>query len=311
MKLTFFLFTMWLMVLMTFSTQMEAQTTTDGIMMPKGDFCIALMADKGTWDKYWEGSRLIHNANIGKFTRTSVMPMVAYGITNRLFVLVQLPYVATKSSGGQLAGVSGLQDFGIAIKGNLYSKDIGKGTMHIFGTAEYARPVSNYLSDYMPYSLGLGTDQITARVMAHYKWDMGLYVRLMGAHIWRTYTKVERDYYYKDGSHYSEWMDVPNAVNAQAVAGFYFLEDMLQLELQYTLLHATSGDDIRRWNAPQPTNRMNMDNVGGMLRYYVPGKLSGLSILGGYQYTIQGRNMGQFSTIFGGITYQFNVHSKN
>lgn len=311
MKLTFFLFTMWLMVLMTFSTQMEAQTTTDGIMMPKGDFCIALMADKGTWDKYWEGSRLIHNANIGKFTRTSVMPMVAYGITNRLFVLVQLPYVATKSSGGQLAGVSGLQDFGIAIKGNLYSKDIGKGTMHIFGTAEYARPVSNYLSDYMPYSLGLGTDQITARVMAHYKWDMGLYVRLMGAHIWRTYTKVERDYYYKDGSHYSEWMDVPNAVNAQAVAGFYFLEDMLQLELQYTLLHATSGDDIRRWNAPQPTNRMNMDNVGGMLRYYVPGKLSGLSILGGYQYTIQGRNMGQFSTIFGGITYQFNVLSNN
>lgn len=210
-----------------------------------------------------------------------------------------------------MAGVSGLQDFGIAIKGNLYSKDIGKGTLHIFGTAAYARPVNNYLSDYMPYNLGLGTDQITARVMVHYKWDMGLYVRLMGAHIWRTYTKIERDYYYKDGSHYSEWIDVPNAVNAQAVAGFYFFKDLLQLELQYTLLHSNSGDDIRRWNAAQPTNRMNIDNVGGILRHYVPGKLSGLSILGGYQYTVQGRNMGQCSTIFGGITYQFNVLSNN
>lgn len=83
MKHTFFFFMVWLMLLMTFSTRMEALTPTDGIMMPKGDFCIALMADNGIWDQYWEGTRLIHNANIGKFTRMSVMPMVAYGISNR------------------------------------------------------------------------------------------------------------------------------------------------------------------------------------------------------------------------------------
>jgi len=287
--------------------QMNAQTQTDGIMMPKGDVCIALMADRGSWDQYWEGPSLIRNGNIGTFKRASILPMIAYGISDRILILAQLPYVTTSSTGGQLAGVSGLQDIGLAIKGNLYSRDIAKGTLHIFGTTEYARPVTNYLSDYQPYSLGLGTNQITARGIIHYRWDTGLYLRGMGAYIWRTYTKVERDYYYKDGSYYSEWMDVPNAINGQAVAGYYFFEDMLQLELHYTLLHATDGDDIRQWNPAQPTNRMNMDVLGGMLRFYAPGKLGGLSVIGGYQYTVSGRNMGQFSTLFGGITYQFNV----
>jgi hypothetical protein len=301
-----------LVLLMGYGHRVEAQTATDGIMMPKGDLCIALMADKGSWDHYWEGTNLISNGNVGTLKRTSIMPMVAYGITDRILVFVQLPYVSTESTGGQMSGVSGLQDIGLAIKGNLFSRDIGKGTLHIFGVGEYSRPITNYLSDYMPYSLGLGTDQITARAIAHYRWDMGLYLRASGAHIWRGYTKVERDYYYQDGSVYSEWMDVPNAVNAQAVAGFYFLEDMLQLEMQYTLLHATSGDDIRRWNPGQPTNRMKMDIVGGSLRFYVPGTLSGLSLIAGYQHTISGRNMGQFSTLFGGLTYQFNViKSKN
>ncbi|MCO6484680.1 MAG: transporter [Saprospiraceae bacterium] len=286
---------------------LHAQTQTDGIMMPKGDFCVAVMAENGTWDQYWEGTRLIKNDNIGTLSRLTVMPMIAYGITNRIMVLAQLPWVKTKASGGQMAGVQGFQDLGLAIKGNLFSRDIGKGTLHIFATGEYALPATNYLSDYMPFSLGLGAHQITARAMVHYRWDMGLYLRGMGGHIWRTYTRIERDYYYKDGSYYSEWMDVPNAVHAQAVAGYYFLNDLLQLELQYTLLHATDGDDIRTWNPAQPTNRMNMDLVGGSLRFYAPGQLAGLSVIAGYQHTVAGRNVGQTSALFGGITYQFNI----
>lgn len=287
---------------------LSGQTTTDGIMMPKGDVCFALMGEKGTWDRYWEGTSLIANGNIGTFSRTSITAMAAYGISNRIMVLAQLPYVSTSSTGGQLRGVSGLQDIGLALKGTLYARDLWKGTVFLFGVAEYSRPVTNYLSDYMPYSIGLGTDQVAARLMAHYLLDAGLYVRATAAHVWRGYTKVERDYYYQDGSVYSQWMDVPHAVQAQFVGGCYFLDHQLQLELQYSLMHATSGDDIRRWNSPQPTNRMNADQVGGFLRYYVPGALSGLSFIGGYQYAVSGRNMGQTSQFFTALTYQFNIH---
>lgn len=289
-------------------TELPGQTTTDAIMMPKGDVCFALMGELGTWDRYWEGTTLIANGNIGTFSRTSITTMAAYGISNRIMVLAQLPYVFTSSTGGQLRGVSGLQDIGLALKGTLYARDIWKGTFFLFGVAEYSRPVTNYLSDYMPYSIGLGTDQVVARLMAHYRLDAGPYVRVTAAHVWRGYTKVERDYYYQDGSVYSPWMDVPHALQAQFVGGCYFLDDLLQLELQYSLMHATSGDDIRRWNAPQPTNRMNADQVGGFLRFYVPGTLSGLSLIGGYQYTLSGRNMGKSAQFLGALTYQFNIY---
>lgn len=284
---------------------LQAQTQTDGIMMPKGEFCVALMGEQASWDRYWEGTILIENGNIGTFSRTMITPMVAYGISNRIMVLAQLPWVSTESTGGQLRGVQGLQDIGLALKGNLFSRDIWKGTLHIFGTAEYGRPVTNYLSDYMPYSIGLGTTQVTARTMVHYRLDQGPYVRGMAGHIWRSYTRAERDYYYKDGSYYTEWMDVPHAIHAQAVAGCYFFEDILQLELQYTWLLSTSGDDIRRWNSPQPTNRMDAETVGGFLRFYAPGALGGLSAIAGYQYTLNGRNMGRSATWLGGLTYQF------
>lgn len=285
--------------------RLVAQTQTDGIMMPKGEFCVAIMGESASWDQYWEGTLLIRNGNIGTFHRNAIMPMAAYGISDRLMVLAQLPWVSTRSTGGQLSGVSGLQDIGIAVKGNVFSRDIGQGTLHIFASGEYSRPVTNYLSDYMPYSLGLGTDQVAARLMAHYKLDMGLYARVLGGYIWRGYTRAERDYYYADGSYYTRWMDVPSAIQTQWVLGYYFLDDMFQLEMQYTTMHATSGDDIRRWNMPQPTNRMNMDNIGGFLRFYVPGKLSGLSFIGGYQHTLQGRNMGKATALSAAITYQF------
>ena len=280
----------------------SAQTPIDAIMMAKGDVCFLLAYEHGTWDEYWEGTKLQSNGNIGTLTRNTVHPGFAFGVIDRVNVLVDLPYVSTHASGGQMAGVKGFQDFSIAVKGNLIEKTLGKGTFYTLGTAGFSTRATNYLSDYQPFSLGLGTQEFSLRGIVQYKFDNGLYVRGMGAHLWRTETTAEREYYYNNGSYYTDEMDVPNAWHYQAVAGWWLLDNSLKVEAAFTGLSSTSGDDIRPWNAGQPTNQAIWQKIGGSAQYYFP-FVPGLSALMYYNTVVGGRNTGKLSTIGGGLTY--------
>jgi len=284
-----------------------AQTPSDEILMKKYELCVAATYDHGEWNKYWEGTYLRGNENIGTLTRNTVMPMVAAGITDKLNILIATPYVQTKSSGGQLAGVKGFQDISIALKYELLKKKMGPGNLSVLTTAAYATPMSNYLSDYMPYSLGLGTNEFTLRAIVHYQLDKGMYVRAAGAHLWRGQTKAERDYYYNNGSYYTTWMDVPNAWNYNATLGTWLFNYALRVEASYMAMKSTSGDDIRAYNMPQPTNKMEMEQVGFFAQYYFKKKIKGLGILSYYSQVIDGRNMGKSTNMGVGATYQFKV----
>ena len=275
--------------------------------MKKHEVCFALSYDRGEWDEYWEGAELRVNGNIGTLTRNTTVPMVAYGITNKLNFLMATPYVTTKSTGGQLAGVKGFQDVSVALKYEIIKKKIGKGNLAALATAAFATPMSNYLSDYMPYSLGLGTNEGTLRGILHYQLDKGMYVRVAGAHLWRGQTETERDYYYNNGSYYTPFMDVPNAWNYNATIGTWLFDYALRLEANYTALKSTSGDDIRKYNSPQPTNKVEVAQVGGFAQYYFKKNLKGLGVLAYYSQLIDGRNMGKFTNIGVGATYQFRV----
>jgi alpha-acetolactate decarboxylase len=72
-------------------------------------------------------------------------------------------------------------------------------------------------------------------------------------------------------------------------------------------LKCVSGDDIREYNSPQPTNKMEVEQVGFMAQYYFKKVVKGLGVLGYYSQVIDGRNMGKSTTIGGGVTYQFKV----
>ncbi|MBN8653553.1 MAG: transporter [Cytophagales bacterium] len=290
-----------------FAGTVLSQTYTDAIMMKKKEICFAFMYDQGTWSEYWEGSTLITNQNIGTFTRSTYMPMIAYGITDKLNVLLSIPYVSTKSDGGQLAGVKGLQDVNVAVKYEAIKKDFGKHRVSALAVAQFGTPMSNYLSDYMPYSLGLGTQELTGRVIGQYEFNKMIYVRATAAYVWRGQTEVERPYYYNNGSYYTTFMEVPSAINYQAVLGGWALKHNLRLEASYNVLNCVDGDDIRRWNMPQPTNKFEVTQAGFFAQYYFKAiePLKGFSLMASYNQVLEGRNMGKATGIGGGITYQF------
>jgi hypothetical protein len=64
------------------------------------------------------------------------------------------------------------------------------------------------------------------------------------------------------------------------------------------------GFDITRNNMPFPSNRMNATMLGVALKYTLP-VYTHLAVLGGVNYTIAGRNMGQATAINAGVFYAF------
>jgi hypothetical protein len=285
-------------------SKIEAQTPSDALMMDKNELCIALIYQNDTWDEYWEGTLLRDNRNIGVLTRKTVLPMAAYGISNKFNIIVGLPYVTTEASGGQLVGASGLQDFGIFAKYMPYELKKQSGSLATFVTGGFSLPVSSYLSDYMPFSLGLSTQEFSLRGILKYEHISGIYLRGSYAYLHRTTTEAERDYYYANGSYYTTTMDVPSASNTDLTLGGWLFNKSLQLEAGYMTQTSFSGDDIRIQNAGQPTNKMDMASINGRLRYF-PSIIKGLSIMLGYSDVISGRNVGKSTVVSGGITYQF------
>lgn len=295
-----------LMVGMGISILTIAQTPLDGLMMPKGDICVAVVYEDANWEKYWEGTYLRTNQNVGTFNRKMVMPMIVGGITDKINVIVSLPYVKTSASGGQMAGVNGLQDFSISLKAQLVDQTLGKGKLKVFSNLSFSTPASNYLSDYLPFSLGFGANELGLRAIGLYELDKGPYFRISGAYLHRGSTEAERDFYYEDDAFYTSTMDVPDALHAQVSLGSWFFQRKLRVEASLTSLRCASGDDIRTYNSPQPTNKVDFDRVEGFAQYYF-NNVKGLGVLAYYNHMFSGRNMGQFSGYGLGLTYQFNA----
>ena len=133
-----------------------------------------------------------------------------------------------------------------------------------------------------------------------------MYFRGALAYLQRGSTEAERDYYYNNGSYYTAWMDVPSAWNYHVVVGKWMLENSLKLEVNYQGLNSTSGDDVRPYNAAQPTNKVNFGMVGFSGQYYFK-NIKGLGVYGYATQTLTGRNTGKATALGAGITYQFSI----
>jgi hypothetical protein len=66
------------------------------------------------------------------------------------------------------------------------------------------------------------------------------------------------------------------------------------------------GFDIRKNDMPFPSNKMNQTQVGANFKYTMK-SIRGLELTGGVRYVVAGRNVGQATTINGGVFYLLNV----
>jgi hypothetical protein len=289
-----------------------AQTPSDALMMPSKNICVLMSYDLGTFDRYWEGTLLRENQTIATVDRNTILPMAAIGILDDLNFYLSVPHVNTESSepnGGKFVGARGFQDIGLAVKYRAIQKNTTEGKITALATAGFTTPLNTYLSDYRPYSIGSGCPEFSLRGIGQYQLNNGWYVRTSLAHLWRGYTEAERDYYYNNGSYYTAWMDVPNAWTYDGVLGKWLFDTSLKLEFAYTGLSSTSGDDIRAYNAAQPTNKVSFNRIGFSAQYFFK-SISGLGLVAYHNRIVDGRNVAKFNNTGVGMTYQFNFIKK-
>lgn len=283
----------------------HAQTPDDGFWMEPGQICIAVPYSFDSWDEYWEGELLRDNQNIGTFKRQSVMPMFALGLIPNLNVIVSLPYVWTSSTGGSVTGQEGVQDFSLWLKWRPGQFSWEKSRLDLSVVGGFSTPASNYYPDYLPFSIGLASTNLTGQGIVHFEMKKGWFATLTGGYTTRSNIELERDHYYSGGqAYYTNEMDMPDLATGRLALGF--VNARIKTDAFVTVMNTLGGDDIRRQDMPLPNNNMDQTRVGAEAQYYFA-KIKGLSVIGFGSYAVAGRNVGQSTNFGGGIAYQFGI----
>ncbi|MFD2570945.1 hypothetical protein ACFSUS_09895 [Spirosoma soli] len=275
-----------------------AQMPHDAIYMPKKTVCIAGMYSHSSWNQYWEGSLKRENFNIGTLTTQSVGIMPAIGVSDRVNVILNLPYVWTSTSAGNLMGQKGLQDVSAWLK----VKAVQVGGLSLHAVVGGSVPVSNYVPDFLPLSIGLQARTAIGRLLVNYTHPKtGLYLTAHGSYNWRSTIKVDRDAYQAEGRVYNtNVVSVPNAYDAGIRLGV--VRQKWQTEVWAERMAGLSGDDIRRNDMPFPTNNMQATSVG----WYGKVQPRNIGLNARIGYVIDGRNVGQNTSYTVGVLYQLN-----
>lgn len=290
-------------VLIVSSLSLPAQTLSDGLMMPKKDFCTGFLFTHDQWKNYWEGTLKRDNGNIGTIATNQVTYMGAYGVTDKLNIIAMLPYVWTKASQGVLSNMSGVQDLTLGAKYNFLKQAIGTGEFTAFGVGSYSTPVTNYTPDFLPLSIGLAAQRLSGRLILNHKLSNGLYFTGSAAYTWRSNVTLDRPSYFTDGQIiFSNEVWMPNVFDFAFSAGY--LKNSLNVFLTYSQQNTLGGGDIRRQDVPFVSNRMNFSKVDATVMYYLP-KPKGLAVRAAAGYTVAGRNVGQSTYAMGGLLYTF------
>jgi hypothetical protein len=285
----------------------QAQTDMDAIMMNKNQFCNGLQYTHSSWKNYWEGTLKRENLNLGTVTTQSVLYMANYGINDNLNVMVGAPYIWTNASAGTLKGMSGIQDISGFVKWRAYQKNLGKGKISLYAIGGISTPLSNYVIDFLPLSIGLGSTNLTARGMVDYLVGK---INFTGsaAYVMRGNVELDRNAYYDTQLRLTSEIDMPDAAQYQVRVGYrgkYLLAEGL-----FTNWTTVGGFDITRNNMPFPSNRMNSTTLGAYVKYTLQ-RHTNLSLLGSANFTVSGKNMGQSNIYSAGAFYAFYFNKKD
>jgi len=280
-----------------------AQSIDDGVLLPTKVLSTGLMYSHDSWTEYWEGTLKRTNGNIGTLTTQSAMVVAGYGLTSRLTVLTTLPYVWTRASAGTLEGMKGIQDVTVAAKFRALASD--RTGLSAIVVAAAAVPASNYTPDLMPMSIGTGGVRASGRLTVAYQPPAPWFLSASGAYTFCNNVRLDRNSYYTNGQLYlTNQVAMPNVSEYEITVGLRHG----RWELPVTLVqqHTLGGGDIRRQDMPFVSDRMDFTRLGGELRYALspPGNLR---LRFGAARVLNGRNVGQSTTITSGLMYAFHL----
>ena len=284
-----------------------AQTETDALFMGKKNLCSGIIYGHSTWNKYWEGTFLRSNANLGSINSNSVMAMVNYGIIRKLNLIASTSWIDNRATAGTLLGQQGVQDLNVYLKHELINTDIRDVNTSLVAIAGVSAPLTNYVADYLPLSIGTQSKTASLRLLADAQKE-NWYLTASAAYVLRSEVTIDRDAYYTTEMIYSNKVAMPDLFLYNLRLGWRDGADKY-FELVLDRMNTLGGFDIRKNNMPFLSNDMEFLRAGVNLKYPIPGT-NGFSVMANAMQTISGRNMGRATMLNAGFTYQFEFKTR-
>jgi hypothetical protein len=297
--------TLQLLTLVAVSTSSAgAQTSDDGLMIPKRTLMAGVLYAHDSWDQYWEGTLKRTNGNIGTLTTESITLIGGYGVTEGLGLMATLPYIRTHASQGVLHDLKGFQDLSLTAKFRLLGTGPTKhGALSAFIAGRAALPVSKYTPDFYPLSIGTAGRRASGHLTLDYQSNSVWFANASAAYMWCSNVRLNRNAYYTNGQLYlTNEVVMPNVLDYSLSTGF--TRGNWRIPVTLVQQRTLGGGDIRRQDMPFVSNRMDYVRLGGGVMYGLP---KNLSVQLGAAHVLSGRNVGQSTTFTSGLMYALHL----
>lgn len=278
------------------TTCVDAQINTDGFFNKKGEANIALSYTYATFDKFYFGNTEVEGVPAHNKIEQTVYDIYAnYGITDRLTVIANLPYIVAAGNGvpdpvnGETKQ-SDLQDISLILKWAAFEKE--QNGSKVIGIATIG---GSYAFDYEAngiLSIGSGAPEVDAKLGLQYNAKSGFFSNVFVGYALKG--EAENTFNIGDGKDF----DVPNSVNAQIKIGY--ANSHFYVDTWFDAQKSNGSIDIggAGFAANFPETKVNYSRVG--LNVYVPVvKNLGFSVAAGS--VVSGRNVGKSSFYTGGL----------
>jgi hypothetical protein len=285
---------------------LHGQTETDGLWMPKRNFCGGLIAGASSWTHYWEGTLYRNNQNIGTLSSSFLMAMGNYGVGENTNIIFSLPYISNKASAGTLAPQQGLQDLNLSVKQYLGGRNWKGSTVGLTAVGGVSTPLSNYVADFLPLAIGVRSRTLSLRILGDLQRG-NFFATASVAYVRRASIEIDRTAYYTTEMVYSNQVIMPDVFTWMVRTGYRKDPDHI-VEFFADRMNTLGGFDMRRNDMPFPSNNMEQTRIGLGAKWAL-GK-QGLSFMGNVSRVVAGRNMGQASAAMAGLVWQFAVPMK-
>jgi hypothetical protein len=127
----------------------------NGFVEPAGSGVMALSFTTEGYDEFWAGTNKVSDPGLGRVSTNSTTLFTQYGLTDRVTLVANLPYVNTRGDG--IAGFAerGLQDLAALVKVRLVSA--GRSVRSSVVLAGGIRTIASNYEGNKPVSIGDGT----------------------------------------------------------------------------------------------------------------------------------------------------------
>jgi len=272
-----------------------AQILTSGFYPNKGQLTIAPSYTYKTSDNFFRGKTLTDGnpAGLGDISSNIINLYAEYGITDKISVDVNLPYISNESETGELDPVlndnevSGVQDLNLFFKYKILENHSDLGCLKLGAAAGIGFPLSDYEGGGV-ISIGNEATSYNFDAIFQYELPINVFVELQGGY-------SNRD---------SDDFDVPNAITYAIKVGYFTEHFYLHAELD--IQDSTGGTDIggEGFGGPATLPETEVDYSRLNFSVYLPLYKDIIGLSTGYSNTIAGRNFSKESSVSVGLVYK-------